>query len=60
MALIKCPECSKEISEQAKMCLYCGYPIRKVPAKLKVKGRNRIIDLDDYFQRLLLDSELSE
>lgn len=27
MALIKCPECGKEISNKAKMCIHCGYPI---------------------------------
>jgi hypothetical protein len=25
MALIKCPECEKEISNSAKTCPYCGY-----------------------------------
>ena len=29
MALIKCPECGKEISNQAKACIFCGYPISK-------------------------------
>ena len=27
MALIKCPECEKEVSNSAKMCPNCGYPI---------------------------------
>lgn len=27
MALIKCPECNKEISDKAKACIHCGYPI---------------------------------
>lgn len=27
MALIKCPECGKEISSFAVVCIYCGYPI---------------------------------
>lgn len=29
MALIKCPECGKEISEKANSCPNCGYPINK-------------------------------
>ena len=29
MSLIKCPECGKEISESADMCINCGYPLRK-------------------------------
>ncbi|MBO4327126.1 MAG: zinc ribbon domain-containing protein [Clostridia bacterium] len=27
MALIKCPECGKEISDRAKACINCGCPI---------------------------------
>jgi hypothetical protein len=28
MSLIECPECNKEISDQAVMCPHCGYPIK--------------------------------
>ena len=27
MALIKCPECGKEISDKVPKCIHCGYPI---------------------------------
>ena len=27
MALIKCPECGKEISDKSKHCIHCGYPL---------------------------------
>ena len=27
MALIKCPECGKQISDKALTCIHCGYPI---------------------------------
>lgn len=27
MALITCPECGKQISDKAKMCVGCGFPI---------------------------------
>lgn len=30
MALIKCPECGKEISSKAKMCIHCGYPLEEL------------------------------
>ncbi|MDE5803214.1 MAG: zinc-ribbon domain-containing protein [Lachnospiraceae bacterium] len=30
MALIKCPECGKEISDKASSCPGCGYPINKI------------------------------
>ena len=29
MALIKCPECGKEVSDKAVSCVNCGYPIRE-------------------------------
>jgi len=28
MALINCPECEREVSDQAMMCPHCGHPIR--------------------------------
>ncbi|MGN1083222.1 MAG: zinc-ribbon domain-containing protein [Candidatus Avispirillum sp.] len=30
MALIKCPECQREISDKAKQCIHCGYPIEEI------------------------------
>lgn len=30
MALIQCPECGKEISDQAESCPHCGNPLRPV------------------------------
>ena len=29
MALIKCPECGKEISDKAAACIHCGYPLQQ-------------------------------
>ena len=33
MALIKCPECDKEISDKALQCIHCGYPINTTESK---------------------------
>lgn len=33
MALIKCPECGKEISDKAEACIHCGYPIREIQSE---------------------------
>ena len=33
MALIKCPECGKEISDKAKACIHCGYPLEELKDK---------------------------
>lgn len=30
MALIKCPECGKDISDKAKVCIHCGYPLNDI------------------------------
>ncbi|WP_454939666.1 zinc ribbon domain-containing protein [Evtepia sp.] len=29
MALANCPECGKEVSNQAEVCVYCGYPLHR-------------------------------
>ena len=29
MALIKCPSCSKDVSDQADTCPACGHPIKR-------------------------------
>ena len=34
MALIKCPECGKEISDRAPACIHCGYPIESIQPKV--------------------------
>ena len=31
MALIKCPECGKEISDKSKACVHCGFPLDEYP-----------------------------
>ena len=31
MALISCPECGKEVSDQALACIHCGYPLQSFP-----------------------------
>lgn len=44
MALIKCPECNKEISDKAKKCPNCGFPIkRKKVRTLKKKKKSKNI-----------------
>lgn len=38
MALIKCPECGKEISDKSKQCIHCGYPLDE----LKINNTNQL------------------
>lgn len=39
MALMNCPECGKEISDQAESCPYCGYPLRLFAGRKEFRGR---------------------
>jgi 4-hydroxy-3-methylbut-2-en-1-yl diphosphate synthase IspG/GcpE len=48
MALVKCPECSNDISDQAVSCPSCGYPFRDVVAvtefrEFRMRFRKRIL-----------------
>lgn len=38
MALIKCPECGKEVSNKAKSCIHCGYPLDECKDEKLTKG----------------------
>ena len=40
MALTKCPECGRDVSDKAAMCPHCGYPIsgqQGIPQTIQVK-----------------------
>ena len=48
MALIKCPECNKEVSDRAISCPHCGFPIadiQKIESQHTVKVNNKICDI---------------
>ena len=41
MALIKCPECNKEISDKATTCPNCGFPVQEInKPKFSLTGMN--------------------
>lgn len=40
MALINCPECGKQISDRAKTCIFCGYPIQEYMEEQKQESKN--------------------
>lgn len=33
MTLIKCPECGKDVSNKANICIHCGYPLNEIKDK---------------------------
>lgn len=37
MALIKCPECGRDVSDQATICMNCGYPLSKKISQIQEK-----------------------
>lgn len=54
MALIKCPECNREISDKSQNCIHCGYPINNH----KVIIEN--IDGIDYDISFVIDKSISQ
>lgn len=46
MAIIRCPECGKEISDKAKTCIFCGCPIQEAATtgKVRIKMPNNIVN----------------
>ena len=58
MALIKCPECDREISDQAKACPNCGHP-NGIVEMHNLEDRNRIHELFQEQNRLLYSMEFT-
>lgn len=54
MALIKCPECNREISDRSKACIYCGYPIKED------RNEKCIINGIEYDLSFILDESYSK
>ena len=49
MALIKCPECGKEVSDKAKICVHCGYPLKDKTKDDKLFGNHWSYGSIDFF-----------
>lgn len=63
MALIKCPECGKEISDKAIMCINCGYPLNSLENKTDeyiccIHGTN--YNLKEEFELILLQDDYTK
>lgn len=54
MALIKCPECGKDISDKSEKCINCGFPIRTI------YYLHENINGKDYDLSFLLDKSISQ
>lgn len=73
MALISCPECGKQISEKATICIGCGYPIQEYLQSIRESFleylhnfsciyNNEIYDKDDFIKshKILIDIKLKK
>lgn len=68
MSLVKCPECQKEVSDKAKSCVYCGYPIKtpdyivkfKTPTLSKAIVRVKFTFYDDSTKKVLAEAQQGE
>ncbi len=59
MALIKCPECGKEISDISEVCVQCGYPI-KAEVEKKRKEEMARIQINDANRRTALIKRINQ
>lgn len=56
MALIKCQECGREVSDKAEMCIHCGYPLDAKIKKKIITVVNRAT-FREKFNRWLLEAD---
>ena len=57
MALIKCPECGRDISDKANACVHCGYPLSKVADNAEKKESNKELTQTVESQETLLPNK---
>ena len=43
MALIKCPECGKEVSDKASACIHCGYPLQEQKMTTTMSNSKKVV-----------------
>lgn len=49
MALIKCPECGKEISDKAPTCIHCGFPLQQPKPQKIIWNNIDVTDLENFY-----------
>ena len=60
MALIQCPECANEVSDQAVSCPKCGFPIAAAPTSRTIQVNiSRATDEDPVKQVLARDGKIA-
>lgn len=56
MALINCPECSKEISDKVKSCPHCGFPMEETEETQKVEISSINLKVDTKKRKKIVTS----
>lgn len=54
MALIKCPECGKNISDKACQCIHCGYPLEPAKQLYDIVYQGFLSDKTKYDNQVML------
>ena len=57
MALIKCPECGKEISDKAISCPNCAYPMTEILKRVDVGGSSDISEKNDLLNESITNRQ---
>lgn len=60
MALIQCPECKKEISDQSEICIHCGYPIAAMLKKQKELEQKKKLAEERAARQKAIDERVKE
>lgn len=61
MALVKCPECNKDVSDEAKACPHCSHSLHPAPAKKAANAtRSGCLGIIGLFGLLILIGVLSD
>ncbi len=55
MALIKCPECGREISDKAVACIHCGFPLEELKKENTLKKENAVSVSDNKYSVKITD-----
>lgn len=48
MALIKCPECNKEVSDKSAACIHCGFPIKEFLLQKTTELEMQILEQEKF------------
>ena len=60
MALIKCPDCGKEVSDKAQACIHCGCPIASNDVVVEAKNGYQVVLVSVGGNKIAVIKEIRE